>query len=261
MTDEQAFLDILNQNPADDTARLVYADWLDDRNEAAKATYLRRVVDLVRLTPGCGEYSDAAAGLFTVAAQIDASWRSMAGGRFEIVLVRYDPSRKILTVKVIRELTYWGLAEAKGFVESVPATLKAWATFENLFPDLIRSASMILPSDWGNWAIIRPSPWPCGSDPDTTFDVVLAQFTDDALQTDVEYGDHRRNSLLRGVAEILAVSSEAALDQLHRLPLTLATGLRPREVAAKVRDLWMKLNVRNAISPGGIQVIPRHTAS
>ena len=83
MTDDQAFLDILNQNPADDTARLVYADWLDDRNEAVKAAYLRRVVDLVRLTPGSGEYSDAAAGLFTVAGQIDASWRGVAGGRFE----------------------------------------------------------------------------------------------------------------------------------------------------------------------------------
>lgn len=47
MTDEQAFLDALAADPADDTTRLVYADWLDDRGEAAKAEYLRMVVGLV----------------------------------------------------------------------------------------------------------------------------------------------------------------------------------------------------------------------
>jgi uncharacterized protein (TIGR02996 family) len=170
MTDEQAFLDILKDNPADDTARLVYADWLDDRNEAEKATYLRRVVDLVRLIPGSGEYSDAAAGLFTVADQLDWSWRRVAGGRFDLVLMRYDPSRKINAIKVIRECTGWGLLQSKGFVESAPAAIWVWVPFESLLPGLIRFVGVLYPSgsDQGDGAIIRPSPWPSGTGPDTT---------------------------------------------------------------------------------------------
>lgn len=58
------------------------------------------------------------------------------------------------------------------------------------------------------------------------------------------------------MAEVLAVSSEAALDQLYRLPLTLPTGLRPTQVTATVRDLLVKLNVFRAIPPDGIQEIP-----
>ena len=32
----------MKANPADDTARLVYADWLDEHGEPAKTEYLRR---------------------------------------------------------------------------------------------------------------------------------------------------------------------------------------------------------------------------
>ena len=41
MSDEAAFLEVLKANPADDTARLVYADWLDEHDEPLKAEYLR----------------------------------------------------------------------------------------------------------------------------------------------------------------------------------------------------------------------------
>ena len=46
MSDEAAFLEVLKANPADDTARLVYADWLDEHDEPAKAEYLRLVARL-----------------------------------------------------------------------------------------------------------------------------------------------------------------------------------------------------------------------
>ncbi|QEL13214.1 TIGR02996 domain-containing protein [Limnoglobus roseus] len=41
MTDEDAFLRKLLDNPADDVVRLVYADWLEERDRAAKAEFLR----------------------------------------------------------------------------------------------------------------------------------------------------------------------------------------------------------------------------
>ena len=44
MSEEAAFLEVLKSNPADDTARLVYADWLDEHGETLKADYLRLLV-------------------------------------------------------------------------------------------------------------------------------------------------------------------------------------------------------------------------
>jgi uncharacterized protein (TIGR02996 family) len=48
MSEEAAFLMALKASPADDTARLVYADWLDDHDQPQKAEYLRLVAELAR---------------------------------------------------------------------------------------------------------------------------------------------------------------------------------------------------------------------
>jgi len=53
MSDEDAFLARIAATPADDVARLVYADWLEERGDAesaAKAEYLRQTCQL--LAPG-----------------------------------------------------------------------------------------------------------------------------------------------------------------------------------------------------------------
>ena len=50
MHDEDDFLRVLAANPADDTLRMVYADWLDDRGDdegKAKAKFLRVTVRLM----------------------------------------------------------------------------------------------------------------------------------------------------------------------------------------------------------------------
>jgi uncharacterized protein (TIGR02996 family) len=41
MSDEAAFLRAIQANPTDATAKLVYADWLDEHGESEKAEYLR----------------------------------------------------------------------------------------------------------------------------------------------------------------------------------------------------------------------------
>ena len=43
---------------------------------------------------------------------------------FDVVLASFDAAAKIKVIKVVRELTGLGLAEAKAFVESTPKTLK-----------------------------------------------------------------------------------------------------------------------------------------
>ncbi|MCI0701325.1 MAG: TIGR02996 domain-containing protein [Planctomycetia bacterium] len=41
MSDEAAFLRAIQANPADSTAKLVYADWLDEHGEQERAEYVR----------------------------------------------------------------------------------------------------------------------------------------------------------------------------------------------------------------------------
>ena len=43
---------------------------------------------------------------------------------FDVVLAGFDAAAKIKVIKVIRELTGLGLAEAKGFVETAPKAVK-----------------------------------------------------------------------------------------------------------------------------------------
>jgi uncharacterized protein (TIGR02996 family) len=45
MNEEAAFLRAIQANPSDETAKLVYADWLDERGEHDKAAYLRSVAE------------------------------------------------------------------------------------------------------------------------------------------------------------------------------------------------------------------------
>ncbi len=46
MTDRHAFLRVIKDNPADDTPRLVYADWLEEHGESERAQIIRTAVQL-----------------------------------------------------------------------------------------------------------------------------------------------------------------------------------------------------------------------
>jgi uncharacterized protein (TIGR02996 family) len=50
-TPAQGFLDDICQNPSDDAPRLIYADWLDDHNDPARAEFIRVQCELARLDP------------------------------------------------------------------------------------------------------------------------------------------------------------------------------------------------------------------
>ena len=47
---------------------------------------------------------------------------------FDVILAGFDAAAKIKVIKVVRELTGLGLAEAKGFVESAPKAVKEGIT-------------------------------------------------------------------------------------------------------------------------------------
>jgi uncharacterized protein (TIGR02996 family) len=73
MSDDAGFLAAMKAAPADDTPRLAYADWLDDRHEL-RAHYLRLQVELVRTWT----YTAQNPGLYTLmeelASTLDPGW-------------------------------------------------------------------------------------------------------------------------------------------------------------------------------------------
>lgn len=46
MTEHEAFLDAIIADPADDTPRLMYADWLEERGNAERAEFIRVQIQL-----------------------------------------------------------------------------------------------------------------------------------------------------------------------------------------------------------------------
>ncbi len=141
MSEEQAFLDAIAASPFDDTPRLVYADWLDEHGEPAKAAYLRLVVSLVPLLEGEDPDPAATERLLSNATLLPLDWRMAAAARFMVVLYGFEPSKKIQTIKVVRELTAMGLRDAKEFVESVPRRFPMRTTLEGALGILSRLAA------------------------------------------------------------------------------------------------------------------------
>jgi uncharacterized protein (TIGR02996 family) len=56
MTDYQSFIAAIAANPQEDTPRLVFADWLEENGEAARAGFIRDQVRLAHVRPGTEEY-------------------------------------------------------------------------------------------------------------------------------------------------------------------------------------------------------------
>jgi uncharacterized protein (TIGR02996 family) len=77
MHDEDSFLHALLENPADDTTRLVYADWLDEQGDpvsVAKAKFLRITVRLLEPNHKPGWRKARRKELQPLAAMLDTNW-------------------------------------------------------------------------------------------------------------------------------------------------------------------------------------------
>lgn len=69
-----AFLQTLTETPKDDDARLVYADWLEERGELLKAEFLRITVSLNTEKRSRGKRKTQRNRLQELAAQLDTDW-------------------------------------------------------------------------------------------------------------------------------------------------------------------------------------------
>lgn len=77
MSDEAAFLAAIRGAPDDDTARLVFADWLDERDRLGGA-FLRAEVELSRVPFDAAEWPRAFARYRAAAAPLPEAWREAA---------------------------------------------------------------------------------------------------------------------------------------------------------------------------------------
>src|SRR3954468_4751510 len=86
MTDEQGFLAQLYANPDDDTTRLVYADWLDERGDR-RGAYLRQEVRLAALDGWSDAYRPQERELRRLGEELPSGWLELVGKRYDVWLV------------------------------------------------------------------------------------------------------------------------------------------------------------------------------
>ncbi len=72
--DDSAFLRQLDQDPDDDTTRLVYADWLDEHGDADRALFLRLQVQVRPLRYRHKGFSDLSQQLLRLGRRLDRAW-------------------------------------------------------------------------------------------------------------------------------------------------------------------------------------------
>ena len=77
MHDEAGFLSAIRQTPADDTARLVFADWLDEQDDPAcktKAAFIRLELQMAEAPEDAPGRAESLANLRSLAAEAPPFW-------------------------------------------------------------------------------------------------------------------------------------------------------------------------------------------
>lgn len=90
--------------------------------EEVKTLSLVEVSELVKMLEE--EFGVSAAAPVMMAGPAAGGEAAEEKSEFTVVLAAVDAAKKIATIKVVREITGLGLGEAKGLVDSAPATLK-----------------------------------------------------------------------------------------------------------------------------------------
>jgi uncharacterized protein (TIGR02996 family) len=78
VTDDEAFLAAIRADPDDDTARLVYADWLDERGDV-RGEWLRVQCELARMPQSDPRHAPLLAREGALREQVDDDWLRLVG--------------------------------------------------------------------------------------------------------------------------------------------------------------------------------------
>ena len=105
--DQRALWHAIRTNPDDDTPRLVYADWLDEHNEPARAEFIRVQCEIERLRPDQRARRKVLPGLEHRAWVLESAHRTRWLEPLFRALVRQGSGAKLET---------WGASFHRGFV-------------------------------------------------------------------------------------------------------------------------------------------------
>ena len=92
--------------------------------EAIASKTVLEISELIKMMEDKFGVSAAAAAVVAGPAAGAAAPAAEEKTDFDVVLASFDAAAKIKVIKVVREITGLGLAEAKAFVEGAPKTLK-----------------------------------------------------------------------------------------------------------------------------------------
>jgi uncharacterized protein (TIGR02996 family) len=115
MPEEEAFLRTIRDRPTEDEPRLVYADWLEEHGETARAEFIRLFHQLQHIPRRLEELRQ----------QVSPEWLAAVYNHWRVVLQSHQPDKMIQTIKLIREVTGLGLSQAKALAESLPKPVAA----------------------------------------------------------------------------------------------------------------------------------------
>jgi uncharacterized protein (TIGR02996 family) len=122
MSAEQGFLEQLAAQPGDDTTRLVYADWLEERGDP-RGAYLRWEVKLAALEESDPRYPSLERELLLMRFDLDPGWIDRAGRGYDVVLLRCEARRRQAAPGVIVQLTGGQWIEVQRLLDGLPAPL------------------------------------------------------------------------------------------------------------------------------------------
>src|SRR4051812_2844446 len=98
MPNARPFLEAVRDSPDDDAPRLVFADWLEEQGESARAEFLRVQCELARLSTFAARYPELHLRQLELLARHEADWIGAWAGR----LVRWEFRRGLLHAVTLR---------------------------------------------------------------------------------------------------------------------------------------------------------------
>lgn len=119
--DEERLLQAVVDDPGDDAARQVYADWLEERGDR-RAEYLRYATRLHPIITATAHKHRRHRGLLhrldELAHALDAGWIDAVSRRYDVSLVGAQPRGWIDVISLVGELTGLGLERAIELVDA-----------------------------------------------------------------------------------------------------------------------------------------------
>lgn len=209
--DEATLVTKLLADPTEED-RLIYADWLDEHGEAAKAEFLRNEVALHRSRDR----------LRALAPTLDSEWLATVSRHQVLEVVGFDESSRIDLIRALRDVTGRTVPACAGLLQDVP--FRVFGGLSSEFDDARRRLE-----EAGAELAVRPTPGPW-----------LGELTGRGVLELRAYGDTSKIRVIKAIREGTGLGLRRAKELSEALPSRLE-GPWPR-----IRDAYQALTEMGA---------------